>query len=139
MGPSNMGRIMDHLLVLVDYYSIILMNYKNAQVLLTINLEAAHKPRFVKGTVKGVEKLVRVFDPEFEPNADCYQIMLLSEEFVNNAISFEGRVAAKLSFAFNNWKKMTPKDRLEYSIGELVNAMQGHSFVYEVILDDEEQ
>jgi hypothetical protein len=114
------------------------MNLKNAQILLTINLEGGHKPRFVKGMKKGVEKDIRVFDPELNRGSDCHQIIHLSEQFVNHAISLAGRVSARMTFAYNNWKKMTTIERLECNLAELSIALGGHTFVYEVIPDESE-
>lgn len=108
------------------------MNIKNSKVVLTINLEGCHKPRFVEIEKNGVRKLKRVCDPE-NPTVDCIQRINLNEEFVNHAISFEGKNSAKMTFAYSNWKKMTPIQRLEANLGELCLALRGKSFTYEIL------
>lgn len=107
------------------------MNIKNSKVVLTINLEGRHKPRFVAIEKNGVKKLKRVFDESL--TTDCVQRIHLNEEFVNHVISFEGRESARMTFAYNNWKKMSQVQRLEANLGELCLALRGKSFTYEII------
>jgi len=106
------------------------MNLINSKVVLTINLEGSHKPWFVKNEDG---KVHRVYNPELNRNSECVQRVNLSEDFVNHAISFAGRVSARMTFAFNNWKKMSQKERLECNLGELSIALGGNSFSYEII------
>lgn len=109
------------------------MNIRNSKVVLTINLEGRHKPRFVAIEKNGVKKLKRVFDESL--TTDCVQRIHLNEEFVNHAISFEGRESARMTFAYANWKKMSQTQRLEANLGEFCLSLRGKSFTYEIITE----
>jgi hypothetical protein len=109
------------------------MSLKNSQVHLTIRLEGAHKPWFVFSKRKN--KLFRVFNPDLNPGRECHQVIHLREEFVNHAISLEGRVSSSIRYAHDNWKKISEVDRLEACLSELASALGAKSFSYKVIKD----
>ena len=105
------------------------MNLQNANVLLTMKVEGAHKPWFVFSERK--QKYFRVFNPDINPGHDCQRVINLNEAFVNHSISDkEGRIGSHMRYAHDNWRKLTQSQRLEAHLADLAIALVASTFTY---------
>jgi len=99
---------------------------KNAEVLLTINLEGAHKPWFVKDRNTG--KPVRIFNPDVNHNSECVRVLHLKNAFVLNAIEDRPESISKYQ-----WAKMSNEDRVRVHLYHLCLSLDGRTFNYKVV------
>lgn len=94
------------------------MNLKDAKIHLTINLEGGYKQDFVIDK-NGKKKRIFHIMPK---SKKIVKSINLPETFTNFAISDNARLEInKRSNIFNHWKRMNPKQRLEYFIKNLVS------------------
>ena len=96
------------------------------KILLTINLEGGLTQ--VSKVVKD-KKTNRKSRKNFKISSIAKQKINLSEIFIENAMSLEGRPGVRQNFnVYANWKKMKPKERLEYHLKSLVSSISGVSY-----------
>ena len=93
------------------------------KILLTINLE---------GGLTQVSKIIRDKETNihsrkhFKVASIAKQKITLGEVFIENATSMEGRPSVRDNFnIYAHWKKMKPKERLEFHLKDLVSSIAG--------------
>ncbi len=93
------------------------MEIRNSKIVLTINLEGCHKPRFVENKKSG--KIIRIFTEKGSKSL-CKKVVNLSEEFTNYSISNDGYPSKDKNMNSKRWRKMSNKQKLEYHLKEIV-------------------
>ena len=96
------------------------------KILLTINLEGGltQVSKIVKDKKTNVKSR-----KNFKIATVAKQKVTLGEAFISNAISLEGRPSARSNFnIYAHWKRMKPKERLEFHLKELVRSISGVAY-----------
>lgn len=93
------------------------------KILLTINLEGGLTQ--ISKIVKD-KKTNKKSRKNFKIVSVAKQRINLGEKFIENAMSMEGRPSVRANFnIYASWKRMKPKERLEFHIKDLVRSISG--------------
>lgn len=113
---------------------------ENASVSLTYRIEGTLKSRgkyeYRERTSNGnvISDEERLFTKERPKFNDSSVTVTLNEDFVNMAISEEGRPKRNQSNkAFTFWNKWTEKERLHWHINKYVMDRGGHEYKYQIL------
>jgi hypothetical protein len=93
------------------------------KILLTINLEGGltQISKIVKNKKSGKKSRKNFKIPSLVRHK-----ISLGEEFIKHSMSLDGRPGVRQNFnVYANWKKMKPKERLEFHIKDLVTSIYG--------------
>ena len=116
------------------------MQVKNAKVALSYDIAGS---QLLRGEYKYVERTnngdlipegqrLRTLRPSKDSPAKIR--LVLSEEFVNHAISPNGLKEGKHSYKIEKlWSKMTPEYRLKYMISKFVDDRGGGKYEYSIL------
>lgn len=110
--------------------SSVTLSYPIAGVLTTYG-SYEYKERTSSGNI--LEEDQRLFILKQPTYSTCTKRVLLSEAFVNHAISDEGRPRREGNFkAYTFWRRMSEAERLHYHILNYVRGMGGEHFEYNI-------
>ena len=118
------------------------MSLKNSSVTLSYEIagvltsrgEYEYRERTTSGSLLSENQ--RFFIKKPAQYSNCYKRVILSEKFVNWAISDEARPTREGSYiefrAWHSWIRMTEQQRLEYYIKQYVNAFRGTNYQFNI-------
>ena len=91
-----------------------------------------YKERTTSGKIITPEqRLFTIVHPVYD---NCYKRIILSEKFVNNAISMKSRPKRTDNFkAYTYWKVMSEYDRLQYHIQKYVSDNNSDRYDYIIL------